>query len=564
MNTRSMFLLAVTATLGATSCDFLRGYAEGESALMPTFRRAEPAGFYRMLFEDFQSLNTDTMQRSAIPWKLLGAALLATHHDGEPSEAALLDVYARRYGLVTPQRVANWPGGQGDYVFTRPMGVGTGEVKRGVPDVSVEVSNTGCATCHASTLWDADGAPTPDVAWVGAPNTNVNLERYAKEAFAALKWSTQNEEKTFEVMRKAWPDVSQVEIDSIRNFLLPNLRDVIAEVEKKKIGGFTPYHNGGAALTNGAATIQYYLGAIERDRYHSDQIAFAAMPTLGALGLKRSILIDGVYAPPGWSHYGALGDVENSLPNQTIRPRSERHRDAMAGVVTLVTVGTLGVEPEVALTNKERMRDVIDYAFDDYQPPPFPGPIDDALADQGATLYMARCAGCHGVYAQGPDGWRITSYPNVLVPQAAIGTDPARWQAVTDRLLELFADNPLSKVITPLRGVVHAPPALDGVWANAPYLHNGSVPSIWHLMHPEERPARFEVGGHRLDYETLGIAGELAVDNTWRYPADHTPWTEPEVYDTTQPGRSNAGHTQQFVGLSEEDKRALIEFLKRL
>jgi hypothetical protein len=350
-----------------------------------------------------------------------------------------------------------------------------------------------------------------------------------------------------------WPEVSKTELDSLRGFLLPNLRDVVAQVEAKKIGGFTPYHNGGAALTNGAATIQYYLGAIRRDRYHADQVAYAAMPTLGALGLKRSILIDGVYAPPGWDHYGPLSE-----------PRSEKHRDAMAGVVTLVTVGTLGVEPEVALTNQGRIRDVIDYAFDHYQPPPFPGPIDDALADQGATLYASRCAGCHGTYAPGPDGWRITSYPNALVPQAAIGTDPARWQAVTDDVLDLFNGTPLARVITPARGEGYVPPALDGVWASAPYLHNGSVPSIWHLMHPEQRPARFEVGGHRLDYATLGIAGEPGVDGTWRYPADHSPWTLPEVYDTTQPGRSNAGHAAQFAGLSEEDKRALIEFLKRL
>ena len=552
MRTRARLAFALIAVLGATSCDFLRGYAEGESALMPAFQRAEPVGFYRLLFEDFQSLNTDTMQRSAIPWKLLGASLLATRHDGAPSEAALLALYARRYGMATPARVDNWPGEQ-RYTFDRPMGIVTGQVERGVPHVSVEVSNTGCATCHATTLWDADGAPTPEAAWVGAPNTNVNLERYAKEAFLALEWATEHEDEALAAIRATWPKVSDVEVDSIRQFLLPQLRGVIADVKKKKIGGFTPYHNGGAALTNGAATIQYYLGAIERDRYHPEQIAFAAMPTLGALGLKRSILIDGVYSPPGWEHYGPVDS-----------PRSESHRHAMAGVVTLVTVGTLGVEPAIALTNRDRMRDVIDYAFDDYQPPPFPGVIDDALADRGATLYAASCAGCHGTYEPTPNGWRITSYPNVLVPQAAVGTDPARWQAVTDRLLSLFEDNPLSEVITPKRGEGYVPPALDGVWASAPYLHNGSVPSIWHMMHPEQRPAAFMVGGHRLDYQTLGIAGEVDAEGTMRYPADHTPWTLPERYDTSSPGRSNVGHTQQFAGLTEDDKRALIEFLKRL
>jgi hypothetical protein len=52
-------------------------------------------------------------------------------------------------------------------------------------------------------------------------------------------------------------------------------------------------------------------------------------------------------------------------------------------------------------------------------------------------------------------------------------------------------------------------PILNGVWATAPYLHNGSVPTLWHLMHPESRPCRFEVGGHKLDSTKVGIAGKV-------------------------------------------------------
>ena len=83
-------------------------------------------------------------------------------------------------------------------------------------------------------------------------------------------------------------------------------------------------------------------------------------------------------------------------------------------------------------------------------------------------------------------------------------------------------------------------------------------------MHPESRPARFYVGGHRLDLERVGIAGTLDSSGTWRYRADYVPWSEPHLYDTALPGLGNGGHTKEFEGLSEAEKRALLEYFKLL
>lgn len=114
------------------------------------------------------------------------------------------------------------------------------------------------------------------------------------------------------------------------------------------------------------------------------------------------------------------------------------------------------------------------------------------------------------------------------------------------------------------RTLAYAPPPLHGVWSMAPYLHNGSVPTLWHLLTPDARPARFWVGGHALDLEKVGIAGQLAPDGTWDYPAGYIPWSEPKLYDTREPGRSNAGHAAQGAGLLDDEKRDLIEYLKTL
>jgi hypothetical protein len=117
--------------------------------------------------------------------------------------------------------------------------------------------------------------------------------------------------------------------------------------------------------------------------------------------------------------------------------------------------------------------------------------------------------------------------------------------------------------MTAQRTLAYAPPPLHGVWAMAPYLHDGSVPTLWHLLTPEARPKKFWIGGHALDLVNVGIAGHL-VGDTWEYADGYVPWSEPKLFDSSQPGKSNAGHEAQVTGLLDDDKRALIEYLKTL
>ena len=106
-------------------------------------------------------------------------------------------------------------------------------------------------------------------------------------------------------------------------------------------------------------------------------------------------------------------------------------------------------------------------------------------------------------------------------------------------------------------------PPLSGVWATAPYLHNGSVPTLYHLFNPETRPEKFYVGGQKQNYNLVGIDGVMR-DGIWEYPAGYEPWSPPAIFDTNLPGLSNAGHETEFAPLSEDEKTALLEFLKTL
>jgi hypothetical protein len=101
---------------------------------------------------------------------------------------------------------------------------------------------------------------------------------------------------------------------------------------------------------------------------------------------------------------------------------------------------------------------------------------------------------------------------------------------------------------------------LDGIWATAPYLHNGSVPNLWALLSPvDERPKEFCLGSRQFDpknvgYETTCVEGAFKLD-------------------TTIPGNLNTGHEFKdgrrgngVIGrsLRPEERWALIEFLKSL
>jgi hypothetical protein len=96
---------------------------------------------------------------------------------------------------------------------------------------------------------------------------------------------------------------------------------------------------------------------------------------------------------------------------------------------------------------------------------------------------------------------------------------------------------------------------LDGLWLRAPYLHNGSVPTLRHLLEPaDKRPLRFYRGNDLLDARNVGFVWDQDTAGDRRF----------FVFDTTVPGNSNKGHEGEAYGttLSDADKEALVEYLK--
>ncbi len=190
----------------------------------------------------------------------------------------------------------------------------------------------------------------------------------------------------------------------------------------------------------------------------------------------------------------------------------------------------------------------------DLPAPAYPWGIDSTKVAHGAQLFAQHCASCHAI------GGAMTGKVDPLV---TIRTDPHRLHSYTPKLNKLLADYGKGyewEIADMVSTNGYANKLLDGVWARAPYLHNGSVPSLVDLLTPEEQrnggKPTFYVG-HGL-YDTLNVGFRTDVADVKGRPSF--------LFDVRLPGNSNLGHSGALYGtdLSQSDKRALIEYMKTL
>ncbi|UFN47324.1 cytochrome c [Roseomonas sp. OT10] len=234
------------------------------------------------------------------------------------------------------------------------------------------------------------------------------------------------------------------------------------------------------------------------------------------------------------------------------------------------------------------------------RPPRWPeellGPIDRAMAERGAAHYARLCAGCHeggAVAWTEPDAFGRRYRRITMVALEKIGTDPTAamnfvnrrgrlerdqapipadqaLKAVTDRVIARWYER---NAVPPARqeemngfqpndwralAAYRAKP-LDGAWATAPFLHNGSVPSLYQMLLPAaQRDAVFHVGRREFDPVQVGFVS--------------TPSAGATRFDTALQGNRNTGHefrnappgTPGVLGpeLSEPERREIVEYLK--
>jgi hypothetical protein len=286
--------------------------------------------------------------------------------------------------------------------------------------------------------------------------------------------------------------------------------------------------------------------------------------------------------------------------------------------------------------------------------PRYPGKIDRPLAEAGAILFHNKdlwapglhnvaprpsggngsCATCHGVYApryshdpaylETPELEGMAAY---VVPLDVIDTDRARSLSLTAQLAETLRwswwsygtnEQPGTCFGVVDQGGYLAPP-LYGVWATAPYFHNGSVPNVWEVLEPADRqpiwrrvsapppvddasafmgfdtnlaraydhdklgwrydalPCGDAVSQPALDCSTAASESNPAADAlrggvyddvwfTWNIapqPVDADSLEQRKIYNTNKYSQGNGGHTFTAV-LSDPERLAILEYLKTL
>ena len=196
------------------------------------------------------------------------------------------------------------------------------------------------------------------------------------------------------------------------------------------------------------------------------------------------------------------------------------------------------------------------------EPPKYPFPIDASKAASGKIVFEKSCARCHGTY--GPGG----KYPNKIVAIDVIGTDPARLLGLSDRLVAhynstwLGAEHPVST-----ERVGYQAPPLDGIWATAPYLHNGTAPTLSTLLQSSSRPKRFTrpPSTDFEHYDTVHVGWKFTEVSAEEQAstARRSAFQAKFIVDTSRFGMGNQGHTFGDR-LTDEQRMNLIEYLKTL
>ncbi|MDH5392605.1 MAG: cytochrome c [Gammaproteobacteria bacterium] len=247
-------------------------------------------------------------------------------------------------------------------------------------------------------------------------------------------------------------------------------------------------------------------------------------------------------------------------------------------IAAQITLGFDDIDISVSAHSERLLKDL--------PAPLYPFEVNLELAEKGRLLFAENCAACHQpnngkVYTQmGTDMGRAKIAGTIITvgaqssfagdkncsPETTIEMEGVQVQpCAAYRGVSLKGQSKQVMLPPRIHNGYNALP-LPGLWAQAPYLHNGSVPTLYHMLVPSERPAVFVKS--RLDYDQHNVGFNWRQDN-W------TDKTEGYIYDTTaSPATSHAGHDRDITENGKtyklnwsDDKAsawALIEYLKTL
>ncbi|XXY12600.1 hypothetical protein WME88_30495 [Sorangium sp. So ce216] len=393
-----------------------------------------------------------------------------------------------------------------------------------VRTIGVPRAATNCAFCHVSAVRDEEGG-APRVL-LGSSAAQLDVEGYTRFLWACAADPRFTPDGVLEVIRRVG-ELSWVDEQIYRHVLVPRTREALLEQRDR-----------------GAAWMDVSLSSVAHrrprpgrgrvDLFNPVKFHVLNLPLDETIGVSDMMPIWQV-TPSVRGNYGYFWDGLN---------------DSLAEVASSSALGDGATLSSIETDQIGRIERWMTRA----PAPRYPYAVDHALAAEGRRVYVrAGCADCHDT-----GGARYRSV--IPLDEKGLRTDRSRMEAWTAEASAAYNQHAEGTRIDFDRfrrttGYVAVP--LHGIWATGPYLHNGSVPTLWHLLTPAERPQVFYRGMTEVDRERVGFRHDTAG--------------APELarrgllsrYDTTEPGNGNQGHIYG-AELSRDDKMALIEYLKTL
>ena len=410
---------------------------------------------------------------------------------------------------VFPEHLPDGPGegyGRFGFIFETdaPKGrpIGTSYREDPIPMVGLN-----CAVCHAGIVRKSVEDTGQIV--LGMPAHQFDLKEYLDFLFAVGNDERFDADNIIPAIKSANPEFSWFDGLLYRLKVIPETRDGLLE-RADLFAWMYEFPDPGPGRVDTFNPYKFNRFRLKEDNPH---VGTADLPPLWNQGRKEGM----------WLHWdGNNNSVE------------ERNRSA--------ALGAGASEESLDVPSMKRIADWIATL----NPPAFPSDrIDQAKAQVGAKIYAQHCATCHAF-----DGAQVGQ----VVDIQEIGTDAERLDSFTDDLVEKMNTLGEGKPwkfsnFTKTQGYSNMP--LDGVWLRAPYLHNGSVPTLRDLLSPpEERPTVFYRGYNVCDFENMGFvsSGSAAEASGFRF-------------DTTERGNGNQGHLYG-TNLDPDEIDALLEYLK--
>jgi hypothetical protein len=366
-----------------------------------------------------------------------------------------------------------------------------------------------CALCHTGTVRDTPQSQPRVIS--GMPANKFDLQAYARFLYACAKdprFTPDNVVQAIEQRKKLNP------IDKLIYRQAVSLTRDVLIAQAAKLSPFmdrNPNWGAGRVDTFNPYKVLQFNFPMEKD----DTIGTVDLPVIWHQRPREGMQLH-------WD--GNNTSVE------------ERNKSASLGA---------GVTPPTI--DLPRLKRIEDWLLD-FPAPKYPYPIDEALAAKGESVYKRSCAACHAF-----DGELVGK----VMPIDKIGTDRHRLDSYTYELLEnqntLYAGYDWRfKNFRKTNGYASMP--LDGVWLRAPFLHNGSVPTLRDLLEPAaKRPTAFYRGYDVFDPVNLGFITNVPEENGVKF----------FYFDTSLDGNNNTGH-EYGTTLSADEKNALIEYIKKL